>query len=334
MKTMSAARVRADVMGSMFLLAYVNLLPYACRMYRGLGWVAQYPPDEGHFAAGLLLFGSFASLSAIPLVAAFLLRKQLPATFFVSLVVTTGLLVFWHHGYDLAADAQAAIGLIFIPIYTAAITALATSAAAVVEWISGSRRRGANTPVPGRGSSPRPIGRLSVGVGVSVLALGLAAVAADAPQAGPARIGVYDSRAIAIAWAGSPSFTAWMGALRADHAKAKAAGDAKRVKQLEAEGAARQQRLHLQGFSTAPVDEILAHIKDALPGIQQQAGVSALVSKWDKEGQAKYPAAEQHDVTLALLDALHPSDRQRQAAIEAQKHKPIPLDEARNLKDW
>ena len=177
---------------------------------------------------------------------------------------------------------------------------------------------------------------LSVGLVVSVVALGVSAclkAAEGTPAEGRARVGVYDSRAVAIAWAGTPSFNESMRSLHADHAKAKAAGDEKRVKELEAEGAARQQRLHMQGFSTAPVDEILGHIKDSLPGIQKQAGVSALISKWDKGGLAKYPAAEQVDVTMALVDALHPSDRQRQCAIEAQKHEPIPLEKARDIKD-
>ncbi len=177
----------------------------------------------------------------------------------------------------------------------------------------------------------------AVRLAVSVVGLGLSACVKappSAPAQGGARIGVYDSRAIAIAWTGTPSFNAWMGPLAAEHERAKAAGDEKRAKELAAEGAARQQRLHLQGFSTAPVDDILGHLKDSLPGIQQQAGVSALVSKWDKEGLARYPAATQVDVTMALVDALHPNARQRQYAVEAQKQRPIALEKARAIRDW
>lgn len=71
-------------------------------------------------------------------------------------------------------------------------------------------------------------------------------------KAGKVRVGTYDSRSVAIAFAGSEAFNIWMGALKAEHDKAKAAGDYSRVAQLEAEGVARQTLMHRQGFSTAP----------------------------------------------------------------------------------
>jgi len=89
----------------------------------------------------------------------------------------------------------------------------------------------------------------------------------------------------------------------------------------------------LQGFSTAPVDNILEHIKDRLPAVKQKAGVSVLVSKWDKKTLAKYPSAELVDVTPELIDAFDPNERQRKSAIAIQKHKPISLKQAENIKD-
>ena len=97
------------------------------------------------------------------------------------------------------------------------------------------------------------------------------------------RIGVYDSRAVAIAFAGSEAFEKWLTALRAEHDKAKAAGDDKRVAELAAKGKNRQALAHKQAFSTAPVDEILEHITDGLPAIKAKAGVTAIVSKWDAD---------------------------------------------------
>lgn len=148
------------------------------------------------------------------------------------------------------------------------------------------------------------------------------------------RIGVYDSRAVAIAWAGTKSFNESWGLFQSEYQKAKAAGDQNRVEELEAEAQARQQLMHMQAFSTAPVDDILAHIEDSLPEIKQNAGVTVLVSKWDKETLAKYPSAEMVDVTMMLVDALHPSEGQRNIAIEIQKSDPIPLEEAEKIKDW
>ena len=152
-------------------------------------------------------------------------------------------------------------------------------------------------------------------------------------RAGTARIGVYDSRAIAVAFVGSEAHDQWLRKLMADVATAKTAGDQKRVKELESEGSRAQQQLHQQGFSTAPVDNLLKHVEDRLPAIRKEAGVSTLISKWDKDGLAKYPGAEQVDVTLSLVKAFHPNERQLKSAAEVQKHQPIPLDKARKIKD-
>ncbi|MDD5707593.1 MAG: hypothetical protein PHR35_16855 [Kiritimatiellae bacterium] len=177
---------------------------------------------------------------------------------------------------------------------------------------------------------------------ISVIAtLCLAAARAGEPapaQAGARpRIGVYDSRAIAVAFMGSPSYQASDGKrmteMMAEHAKAKAAGDTNRVAELEAWGKAQQVRLHQQGFSTAPVDDVLKHIENQMPAIATAADVSAIVSKWDKAALARHPSAELVDVTMELVKAFHPTDRQLKAAIGIQKHTPISLERAERIDD-
>jgi hypothetical protein len=172
--------------------------------------------------------------------------------------------------------------------------------------------------------------------GVAAL-LGAVGHAADnttnAPTAAKVRIGTYDSRSLAIAYAGSAPFNQWLSGLKSQHDQAKAAGDQKRMAELEAEGKAGQKLLHMQGFSTAPVTNILDQIKDQLPAIKEQAHVEALVSKWDQAGLAGYPKAGTVDVTEALVDALHPTDRQRKSAIEIREHAPIPLQQAAHMDD-
>jgi len=127
--------MKKTIIGSVALVVYVNLVPYACRIWRGLDWVAQYLPDEGHLISGLLFFGGFASLVAVPLIVTFLLRKKIPITFVASIIVATALLSFWHHNYDLASDAQAAIGLIFIPMYAAKITGVIAVIFGIIEFV-------------------------------------------------------------------------------------------------------------------------------------------------------------------------------------------------------
>ena len=165
-------------------------------------------------------------------------------------------------------------------------------------------------------------------------AIGLSATAfAAEPAPSKPRIGVYDSRAVAVAFAGSDAHKAWMKPLITEHEKAKAAGDTKRMKELEAEGKARQKRAHTQAFATAPVDDILDHVKDQLPEIRSRAGVSVLVSKWDKKQLAKHKSAERVDVTLALVDAFKPNEKQRKSAIDIQRHKPISIRKAEQIDD-
>ncbi len=145
------------------------------------------------------------------------------------------------------------------------------------------------------------------------------------------RIGVYDSRAIAVAYAGSDAHEAALAKLKKRYDDAKAAGNATVVNACETEAQAQQRTMHLQGFGTAPVDDILAHISGELTGIMRKAGVVAIVSKWDEAKLAQYPNAGREDVTMALVDALHPTDRQRERAIDVQKHKPVPMDELERL---
>ncbi|HRI16539.1 MAG TPA: hypothetical protein PLX89_26395, partial [Verrucomicrobiota bacterium] len=96
------------------------------------------------------------------------------------------------------------------------------------------------------------------------------------------RIGIYDSRAVAIAYAGSAFQKEKMKALMDQLEEAKKAGDANAMAQLKAEGQAWQMTLHKQGFGTAPVDDLLHHISGQIPKIQKDANVTGLISKWNK----------------------------------------------------
>ncbi len=166
---------------------------------------------------------------------------------------------------------------------------------------------------------------------VSIAASGCASKSPEAAKSPTEKIGVYDSRAVAVAWVGTEAFTQSLNALRKEAELAKANGDRERAAALEKEGAAMQQHLHTQGFSTAPVDDILAHFQDQLAQIRLATGAAVLVSKWDEAALAKHAGAEQLDVTEKLVDAMHPNDRQRKSALEIVKSKPIPLAQAEKI---
>ena len=141
------------------------------------------------------------------------------------------------------------------------------------------------------------------------------------------RIGVYDSRAIAIAWAGTEPFREELGDLRQRHGAAREAGDTELADKLAAEGQAMQAKLHRQGFSTAPVDDILAHFEAEIAAVLKATGVTVIVSKWDTEGLAGHPEAEQVDVTMELAQAMGTNEQQLGYIRQIGDQKPIPLEE-------
>ena len=169
--------------------------------------------------------------------------------------------------------------------------------------------------------TPRPVRRLWPLL--ALLAPLLPTPPAQAADAAP-RIGIYDSRAVAMAYAGSNFRRQKMDDLKARHQQALQAGDQRAAACLEAEGKVWQAALHRQGFGTAPVEDLLVHIHAELPRIQREAGVSHLVSKWDLLALARQPLAERIDLTMQLVDAFAPTAPQRQHAIDIQRKAPVP----------
>ena len=140
-----------------------------------------------------------------------------------------------------------------------------------------------------------------------------------------ARVGVYDSRAVATAYCGTPRHEAEIRRLDEALAEAKRSGDAAAIKKADRAVWGARKRLHRQGFSTFPVDDILSQIPEEVKRVQQAAKVTALVSKWDAKKLAEYKKAEKVDVTARLVDAFKPSERQRRMALDIVKVKPVPL---------
>ena len=144
------------------------------------------------------------------------------------------------------------------------------------------------------------------------------------------RIGVYDSRAVAVAYGASemrktnktPTDQAIAEAEK-ERAKAKEAGDDKRVNQLRAKLLEMRQQGARAAFGAAPVDDILDLIKDRLPKLQRQAKVTKLVSKWDSDTLFKYQSAELVDVTLLLVAEFSPKPRTLRSIWGVQQAKPI-----------
>ena len=139
------------------------------------------------------------------------------------------------------------------------------------------------------------------------------------------RIGVYDSRAVAVAWGNSTEFQKSLDAVTADYKQAKEAKDDKRVKEIETQMKAKQRRAHEQGFSTGSVAPIMAGIKDSLPAVAKKAGVDVIVSKWEVNYQS--PGIKLVDVTDDLVSLFHVSTKGLEWAKGVKSHAPVPIEQ-------
>jgi hypothetical protein len=153
----------------------------------------------------------------------------------------------------------------------------------------------------------------------------LAGAPAEKAERAKLRVGTFDSRAVVIAFAASETFDRQIKRLQQEREKAKAAGDEEKVKRLEAEGKNQQEQFHRQGFGTAPVDDILEHIKGELPAIAQRAGVDVIVSKW----AITYRAADAQlvDVTDLIVEPFKPNERTKRFIREIRDQPPRPPEE-------
>ena len=168
------------------------------------------------------------------------------------------------------------------------------------------------------------------------LCAGAAVGAAEAPAVQPttlpaARVGLYDSRAVAFAYFWSAPQQQTLKERMAAAKAAKAAGDQATYATIAQEMKERQSRNHLQVFSAAPVDDAMAALKARLPQLAAQAGVGDFVSKWDEAALQKFPVDARVDVTDLLVQEFKLPESQQKVLETSKRAPPVPLDEARRL---
>jgi hypothetical protein len=159
---------------------------------------------------------------------------------------------------------------------------------------------------------------------LGALALILGGYATWAQSTAPAnrlRIGVYDSRALAIAYSASSFHDAELKAMQQELKDAEAARDTKKADQIRARGKNMQSIAHLQAFSNAPVDNAMATLRESLPLIAAAAGVDLIVADVD----FKSDRVETIDVTNLLVAKFKPSDRAQKNIEMIVKQKRIPM---------
>src|SRR5438094_14311 len=143
-----------------------------------------------------------------------------------------------------------------------------------------------------------------------------------APPQAKVRVGTYDPRAIAVAFAASKAMNDELKSMMHERDEAKKAGDNAKVAQLQARGAEMQRRLHRQGFSGAPVDDILAKVTDQLPKVAADSNVAVIVAKPD------YTAAdvETVDVTDGVVKLVDTSGKTLRMSKYLRTKPIVPLE--------
>ena len=150
---------------------------------------------------------------------------------------------------------------------------------------------------------------------------------AGASEPANIRIGVYDNRAIACAYAPS-KFNPVAEKMQA-YKKAEADGDKKKCAELKAWGEKHQRQLHRQGFSKVPVDDLLAYVKDDLAALAKKKNLALITMEFNY----KAPNVEIVDVTDDIVRFYNPSERTLKIVEQVKDHKPVDLDEVEQHHD-
>jgi hypothetical protein len=166
-----------------------------------------------------------------------------------------------------------------------------------------------------------------IAVGLLVVSATMIVVGQPATVSAPAkvRIGTYDNRAIAVAYAAS-SFNPVSEKMR-DQKEAKAAGDTAKVKELEAWGKNFQRQLHFQGFGHTPVGDLLAPVKEGVASYAAAQNLAAIVMECDYTA----PGVETVDVTDALVALYAPTPKTLENVRMVRAAKPVSLVELADL---
>jgi len=167
---------------------------------------------------------------------------------------------------------------------------------------------------------------------IPAFCLGLGVPTAPVPALTPShsvqakiRIGTYDNRSIAIAFAASRHNP--VKEKMAAYNKAKAAGEKDKMKELEAWGENYQRTLHFQGFGRVPVNDLLQPVKEKVRELAKQKGLAAVAMSCDFTSED----VELVDITEDLVKLFEPTDRTLKMALSARSAKLVDLVELSKL---
>lgn len=155
---------------------------------------------------------------------------------------------------------------------------------------------------------------------VIMTALSLGVHRADPPAPAKVRIGVYDNRAVAVAYFRSDAAAETRKAMQKELEEARKNNNSKRVEQLEHAFDRMQWTAHRQGFGTASVDQAMASVKDKLPDVAKKASVCAVVCNPDYLATNE---VERIDLTDQVVALFAPNDQTMKTIEQMKKVAPV-----------
>jgi hypothetical protein len=139
---------------------------------------------------------------------------------------------------------------------------------------------------------------------------------------GGVRIGTYDSRAVTLAFLRSDAYAAYMKNVKNMHDEAELRGDTRRAAELNKYGESQQIRRHLQGFSTAPVEDILDTVRDQLPALAERMSISVITREADHHDAS----IELIDITDELVKLFDPDAKTLKLIADLREQKAVPIE--------
>jgi Skp family chaperone for outer membrane proteins len=139
------------------------------------------------------------------------------------------------------------------------------------------------------------------------------------------RIGTFDSRCIAIAYAKSDEFKKEIDSMKIEHKKAKEEGNTQLAEKFEQLGQTRQFIMHQQGFSKASINNIIVNFNGVFPRLAEKNNLQMIISKWEIVFADE--SFELVDITDQLVDYFNPNEETKKVLEQVKLMDPVPIEE-------
>ena len=141
---------------------------------------------------------------------------------------------------------------------------------------------------------------------------------------GKMRIGIFDSRCIALAYGRSAEFTLLRDSIEPLYSKAKADSNKEKIDEIDQYKPTMQVLLHQQVFSNGSIINIVEKIKEKISAIAKENKLNMILSKWEitfTDG-----SVELVDITDQLTSLYNPDAATKKIIENIKAMEPVPIE--------